>query len=163
MERIFEFGKIPYTSSNSSNRVKVKIALTYSKNDPEKPVFSAQGFIYDRCTIISSGQNLDTIARYIKNNSLFDKIYRLWNLYHLNDLHAGTPEQESALKQAVINHELNSYGANNYKESCDYLKQKNLYEISYQGKPYKYGHGWIYYPIPEHDLKSIKELFSVTI
>ena len=55
---------------------------------------------------------------------------------------------------------LKSYGANNYDESCNYLKSLGLYEVMHEGKPYKYGTGWLYEPIPADDLAKIKNLFE---
>lgn len=69
-------------------------------------------------------------------------------------MHAGTVEQEKAIKE--WENKGNKY---DYKSVCEYLKSINLYEVEYNGKPYKYGLAWLYQAIPEKDLKEIKELF----
>ena len=105
------------------------------------------------------GQCLDSIAKYVENDT-FKLIYKMWEKYHLNGMHAGTHAQEEALKEAVKSGKLERYGANNYTETCDYLKSIGLYEVEYNGKPYKYGHGWLFWEIPEEDLKQIEKLLA---
>jgi len=97
------------------------------------------------------GQCLDELYPFFKNDEVFKKLYNWWKLYHLNNMHAGTLEQEQALEKVHL------LGANKYKQACEYLKSIGLYEVPYEGETYKYGHGWIYYPIPEQTLQEIKE------
>ena len=106
------------------------------------------------------GQCLDEILQAFPDNAEIKILHTLWKKYHLNDMHAGTYEQEQALEKAVNDGVLTSYGANNYKETCDYLKSIGLYEVIYNGKPYKYGTGWLTFDIPKHDLDVIKMLMA---
>lgn len=74
------------------------------------------------------------------------EVYDLWENYHLNNFHAGTKAQEDLLKEAVKNRELNTYGANNYKETCAYLESKDmLYDKDYLVSKTK---GWEYNKSP---------------
>lgn len=108
---------------------------------------------------IMAGQCLDHMAEYIKTPT-FKKLFRWWKLYHLNDMHAGTPEQEKC-----INEYLQKNGIKySYELACDILKEYGLYEVPFYGKTvgkeyngelYKYGHGWIVNDIPENDLDDI--------
>ena len=105
------------------------------------------------------GQCFDTLAKTnIATDPTFVEIYRLWKLYHLNDMHAGTPEQEKAIRQGIKDGELSDNF--DYKATVQYLKDKNLYEVPLNGKIYRYGHAWLYEPIPEEDLNKIKELLK---
>lgn len=80
-------------------------------------------------------------------------------------MHAGTPEQEEAI--AKWKAEGNEY---DYKKVCEMLKNRGLYEVPLtadligtrkaDGKPYKYGHGWVIFNIPEKDLAEIKNFFA---
>ena len=127
--------------------------------------FTASGNIWNHLhsSIYSGGQNLDEIAKYIKT-PLFQKIYTFWKKYHLNGMHAGTSEQEEAV--AKWEAEGNAY---NYTEACEMLKNRGLYEAPLtadligtrkaDGKPYRYGSGWVIENIPENDLEEIKSLF----
>lgn len=36
----------------------------------------------------------------------------------------------------------------------------NKIKVEHDGKPYKYGHGWLFEAIPEKDLQRIKELIK---
>lgn len=87
MRRIFNFGKIAYYSNRRENLVTVEVELTEKDG---KHVFTASGNIWNRLhtDIISGGQNLDEIAKTpVGHNPTFKEIYRLWKLYHLNDMH----------------------------------------------------------------------------
>lgn len=162
MKKTFSFGKIDYYGTGRKiNLVEIEINL---KDTESGPVFTASGKVWNfpHTDIVAGGQCLDDLAKFpkMKNNKTFKKILQMWEKHHLNDMHAGTQEQEKALKEATQKGVLKSYGANNYEESCNYLKSIGLYEVMHQGKPYKYGHGWIYYPIPAEDLAIIKKLFE---
>lgn len=164
MRRTFEFGKIDATGrGRKAHLVEVKVELRENKNG--FPVFSASGNVWNHMhtDIIIGGQCLDSIKRVPMNNALFQEIKALWMKYHLNDMHAGTKAQEAALRQARIKE---------YSAACEYLKKKGLYEVrltpteakynpQYAGKPYRYGHGWLYYPIPATDLAKIRRIMSM--
>lgn len=181
MKKTFNFGKIDYMDKGRKNYpVEVTIYLeekggekvfdkngNFTGNYCNKYVeFTAIGNIWDihYSDICDCGQNLDTIAKYI-NTPLFNKIYTFWKKYHLNGMHPGTPEQEEAVVKWET--EGNKY---DYTKVCEMLKNCGLYEVPLNadligtrkadGKPYKYGHGWVISNIPEEDLKEIKALFA---
>ena len=145
MEKVFDFGKIAYDGNRKINKVTIKIEL---KGD-EKPVLSICGNIWNSrgTDIVCGGQCLDDLLPYFRNNTKFTEIYRLWKLYHLNDMHAGTEVQEELLKK---------YNTYEYGKACKLLKKHNLYE----DKGYRYGSAWLYRPIPENDLKKIIEIIE---
>lgn len=177
MVKKFEFGRINYNGTGRRYPVTVRIALekrggedvftlqngvkVYTgEKTPEYYEFTASGMIGARCV----GQCLDEIAKHCKN-STFMAIYRLWQKYHLNGMHAGTPEQEKALERWK-----NAGNKYNYDGACEYLKSCGLYEVNYTGKttgrmynnePYKYGHAWIVNDIPADDLQKINNLFEM--
>jgi hypothetical protein len=149
MKKTFNF---LYGSGRKLNRVKIEVEL----RGEEKPVFSASGEIWESGKCICAGQCLNDVCKLIKSET-FKKIYHFWKLYHLNDMHAGTPEQEQAIEEALNNGILESC---DYSKACDYLKSVNLYEVMHEGKLYKYGHSWLYEEIPAEDLKAIKDLLT---
>lgn len=75
--------------------------------------------------------------------------------WHLNDMRAGTPAQEAAIKQWTDAGNRYDYGA-----ACDHLKTLGLYEVpatdeiraaalgGFDGDTYKYGHRWLREPVP---------------
>ena len=128
--------------------------------------FSARAYIWDsnRSDHLIGGQCLDTIndnCPDIKANPIWQKIYRLWKLYHLNDMHAGTVEQDEALdKWRAQSKDNTNQTVKGYDKACEYLMSIGLYEVEYNGKPYRYGSGWLKRDIPEEDLNQIKELLE---
>lgn len=95
MKKRFDFGKIDYYG-RGSRRNAVTVDIEYTEKDGKK-VFTASGMIWNstRSDCICGGQCLDTIAQYIKNPT-FKQIFRLWNLYHLNDMHPECEHQAAA-------------------------------------------------------------------
>lgn len=103
-----------------------------------------------------AGEGLNTIKSLVEQDTPygaeFAEIARLGETYHLNEMHAGTPEQEKAIKEA---------GITDYRECCEYLKNIGLYEVTLpDGSPYKYGHRWLTKEIPEADLKEIEDILK---
>lgn len=157
--RKFFIGYTDYeTPGKKVNAVGVEISLKDGK------YFSAMAWILDskRRDHLIGGQCFDSInynCPDIKANPIWQKIYRLWKLYHLNDMHAGTIEQEEALDKWASESVENTIA--DYDKSCEYLKSIGLYEVDYNGKPYRYGSAWLKRDIPEDDLNQIKELLKV--
>lgn len=76
----------------------------------------------------------------------FDNLYRIWKTYHLNDMMPGTAKQMRAIKML---HTLTTY-----EDICKFLNSENLYEDC----GYKYGHSWLFRPIPPEDIEFLKNL-----
>lgn len=159
----FTFGKVDYNRSGRKNcAVEVEISLRHNHNsfyDKDYEEFTAMGFIYNprHTDCYAGGQCLDTINKFIPKNSIFKKIYKIWKKYHLNGMHAGTPEQEQAIKE----YRERTGKAYDYTDICNYLKSIYLYEVIENGQPYKYGHGWLCREIPEEVKAEIKELLDM--
>lgn len=175
MERTIKIGKINFYDNEKRKNHNVEIILRLSLSNDN--CFSAVANVWNfpHSDILMGGQCFDTILNdfpEVKKNPVFMEIYDLWKNYHLNDLHAETKAQEDLLKEAVKNGELNTYGANNYKETCAYLESKDMlydknYLVSKKQKdgsiikaPYRYGTGWLKEEIPEQDLLRIKSLIT---
>lgn len=185
MKSIFKFGKVAYYGTRKENAVEIEVELRQRGGEPTftinrktgertptghtTPIYtelSICGSIWNRIhtDIITGGQCLDTIAQYIKNNPVFDKLYEYWKRYHLNGMHAGTPEQEAAIEAWKANG--NRY---EYKAACEELKRLGLYTVNYTGlsvsrrydnEPYTYGHGWIIQQIPGDVLTYLEHLID---
>lgn len=155
-----EFEKIDVDGCGSRiNRVTIDFSIEYKNGDKTEPVFSASGHVWNskNTDIVLGGQCLDELNEcpFLKGNKTFQKIYRFWRLYHLNDMNAGTPEQMKCINdhKAEINEEDGFY----YKE-FNLLKKYGLDVVNLNGKPYEYGTAWLYRPIPKNDLNEILEL-----
>jgi hypothetical protein len=93
-KKTLDFGKVDYNhTGRKANRVTVTLELY---EDKDGPVFSATGKIWNQrgTDILCGGQCLDTIAEYVHGPKMRE-ILRLWNTYHLNDMH---PECEHQLE-----------------------------------------------------------------
>lgn len=189
MKKTFDFGKIKYTNKKRAvNLVTVDVELrrrggettftidqktgekTITGKTPEYVELAISGAIWNarRTDCVCGGQCLDEIYKYRKQLSepeLFNEIYDLWKKYHLNGMHAGTPEQEAAIKEWEAAG--NRY---DYKVACEMLKKINLYKVNYTGasvgrmynnEPYKYGQAWLIQELPGNVLLRIEHLLSV--
>lgn len=139
------------------------VELNLKDKEDGKLVFSAVGNVKtaNRRGWTSSGQCLDTIEEHKADmlpelKPLWNTVYRLWKTYHLNDMHAGTPEQDKAVEEWKAAG--NEY---DYSKVCEYLKSIGIYEVDLNGEPYKYGHAWLYEPIPEKDLNLINAIMDI--
>lgn len=124
----------------------------YLKNNDGKLCFSCVWEV--RCE--AWGQCEDFINEYLKWDKLWDKIYQLWQDYHLNDLHAGTPKQEKLIRMGRLAWE----DLIDYDKQCAFLDEFNCLwdeniDEDWVAKPYKYGSAWLYRPIPEWELWNI--------
>ena len=154
MKKTISFGKVAYNSYRKINELTVELEL--KQNFKGQYVFSACASIWNgrKTNNLCGGQCFDILFKCLKDNKImnkqFEKIYRLWKLHHLNDLHAGTERQEKALSLANKRHV-------DFKERCDYLKSVGLlYDDGYL-----YGSSWLYREIPQDDLKTIKEIIGM--
>ena len=151
MKKIIELVKIDYKRIGKKiNMVDISIELRDKKGHK---ALSICGSIWNirHSDTICCGQCLDEINKYFKYNKTFKKIYRLWKLYHLNDMHAGTVKQETFLNENGIEN-----WANNYKEVCKILEENGLL----YDNGIKFGATWQCWEIPENDLQEIKNLIE---
>lgn len=188
MKKTFTFGKIGYERKNRVNLVQVFVELrrcggqdtftvdrktgekTTTGKTPEYVELGISGCIWDarRFDWVTGGQCLDTINEYrdqLNEPEVFDELYQLWKKYHLNGMHAGTPEQEKAVEEWKAAG--NRY---DYTAVCEMLKERGLYEVNYTGlsvgrryenEPYKYGHAWLVQELPGDVLLTVEHLLSV--
>ena len=150
MKKTLNFGKIDYNGTGRKiNLVTVEINLKETKNGP---AFSACANVWNskQTDIICGGQCLDDLVPFFQDNLVYMIIFSMWKKYHLNDMRPGTPAQEKALEEAGL-----IEFATNYTECCEYLKKIGLYNDN----GINFGETWVYWPIPENDLETIKSLF----
>lgn len=133
------------------------IATVELKFDESKNTFSACAY-----SAHWGGQCFDSLLEEMKEQKVsisptFQKIYDLWERWHLNDMRAGSPKQEAFIKANIPE------GARGYENVCKKLKESNLLEDEsyiYNGKPYKYGTAWLKEEIPAEVVAEIKALMT---
>lgn len=161
--RVLEFGKIDYHNiGRKINAVSVNFGLKVMSDGTYR--FSVCGDIWNlkRTDVIHCGQCLDAkeLDKLAKEHKSFALIRELWSKYHLNDLHAGTKEQEEALAMAYEKGALRKNS--DYDERCEYLKSIGLYEVKHKGSLYRYGSAWLFSPIPDDALEQINLILDKT-
>ena len=86
------------------------------------------------------------------------KLLGIWKLWHLNDLTAGSPNQEEYLKANPV---VYAYPETHYGKACKMLTRAGLnpdLEYIRDGKPYSYGHAWLHTDVPQDVLQWLKDL-----
>lgn len=113
------------------------------------PTMGAYGQIQDHIPLLepyrfNEGWNKDKLNELIK----------IWNRWHLNNLRAGSPDQESALRNTQITGDF-------YPQALAYLKNLGLHpdpNCLVDGKPYSYGSRWLKEELPEEVIKYLEAL-----
>lgn len=170
--------RVTYQYSPPSTRIvfKPKVALHRTRCNP---VFVEVSMHYNRrgqmilsiaadiCSKAGNGERSGQIAEVLHQRINYDKwpikakrlmmeILDLWVKYHNNDLHAGTPEQESLLREAGLR------CADDYDKAVEFLKERNMYEVQLKdGTMYKYGTAWLTEDIPAQDQQRILRLYKI--
>lgn len=127
---------------------KHQIEWALEEKRPGQLVFSASS---------QNGQNINEIAEKYPDDTMVQRIAKVWSSWHLNDMHPGTPKQEAFLRSRDIH---------DYDKAVDALKKAGLYidhlpavatANGYLVRPsYKYGSQWLYEPIPDDILAEIR-------
>ena len=151
MKRTIDFGVVKYDAHE--RRAKVTVELELKEDEKGRPVFSCSANVWNhiKTDYTLCGQCLDHIHL---NDPLFKTIRDLWHKHHLNDMHAGTPEQTKFLKEHEEEHHWD------YDECKIALFNEGLLVVMWEGQPYQYGTGWLYWPIPDDDLELIKRIIE---
>jgi len=166
----------------------LELKEVYTDNDKTKLAgweFAASGGLYDsrQRDYVSCGQIIEELVETFPEHIQLAAIAIAWRKYHLNALNAGLPIQTLA-----VNNRFPARGSQryDYDTACAYLKDQNLYEVAipdgtiftttvrgpyregqkpsedfllFQKGIYRYGCGWVFYPIPEEDLVLIRSWF----
>ncbi len=187
MKRTFHLGRIAYSGHKKVNPVDVTVELerkggeeifTIDRKTGEKTITGQTPRYYELSIcgnvwngnhrhILAGGQCLDTIAQYraeLNDPAFFNELYALWKKYHLNGMHAGTPEQETAVEEWKAAG--NQY---DYTAACEMLKARGLYQVNYTGlsvgrryenEPYRYGQAWLIQELPDEVLSRVRYLLN---
>ena len=123
---------------------RIQWELSQSK---EGPCFSASGGIGNPINPHTVGQCLEEIKERHPQNLPLSQIYKVWKRYHLNDMKAGTPDQEAAIESRKQTKRYDFSAACNHLESIGLLDDGG----------YKYGSKWLYSPIPQIILDKINQ------
>jgi hypothetical protein len=90
------------------------------------------------------------------DKSLEKEFRAVWDRWHLNDMRAGTKEQEEMIRVMIKAGALKENCT--YDERCKALDTACMYEVEHNGQKYKYGHAWLFEDVPEDVLQFLLEL-----
>ena len=152
----FTIGKLSRNGDKRAPRnCEARLTITL-KDTPNGPEFSATGEVWNhlKTDIVMCGQCVAEIAKHFSRDPIAQTIKRLHAAHHLNDMNAGTPAQNEALRECT---------SRDYAERCDFLAARGLNPDPNgpDGKPYRYGSAWLYAPIPADDLATINDLLDM--
>lgn len=141
----FNFGKVDYNNvGRKTHAVELEVTL---KIKGKKRVFTASSNVWNtaKTDIAQGGQCIDSVwdefSSQLKNPALYKRIMKLWERWHLNDLHAECVHQRLKGKKFV-----NSLEVGDECKTCGY----------------GYGEAWNYEAIAKKDLQAICELLELS-
>lgn len=83
---------------------------------------------------------------------MLEEFNAIWDRWHLNDMNAGTPEQEAFVRTKKKEYKYE------YTAFCQLLKDAGIYTVEWEGEPYNYGSKWIFEAVPEHVIEFLSTL-----
>lgn len=119
----------------------------------------------------SGGQIVDQIK---PANQPQKDLIEIWQMWHLNDMHAGTPEQENALNSEEFEIFCKRFEAegraqkeevnldfSHYTMARQYLNSKGLYIVDYNGERYAYGSAWLTRELPGNIIERLENICAL--
>jgi hypothetical protein len=128
-------GKCDY---NGDGRRNCAAYITWELRDGR---FSMQTEIWqpDRKDCLCCGQCVDTVAALFPDDAKAQRMFAIWQRWHLNDMRAGSPVQEEWLRQNPIPESECAYPKSHYDVASAKLAAAGL---NPDADGYKYGHAW---------------------
>jgi hypothetical protein len=141
----YVLGKCDYNGSGKRN---CKAAITW---ELESGRFSMQAEIWNprETDIYCGGQCVDTIAAMFPHDKKAQRMVEVWKRWHLNGMKAGTPAQESYLREHPVNA---VYPESHYDKASEALQAAGLNPDN----GYKYGAAWLREDLPPEVIAEIK-------
>ena len=152
------FTKIFNPCKISRGRVNRNVYVTVSYEDGRLSLSGVAGpRVGGGC--VMAGQIQEALSEGIPNKGWdidsVNCLQYIWKRWHLNDMRAGSPKQEEYLR------ELERRGESlDYAKACEALKDAGIYEDEdciHEGRPYRYGSGWLKEEIPAWVLDWLKK------
>ncbi len=84
------------------------------------------------------------------------ELYAVWTRWHLNDMTAGSPDQEAFLRENPI-----KGNVDHYDRACAALEDAGINpdpNYMHEGAPYKYGHAWLREELPDNVITFLESL-----
>lgn len=164
-EHKYILGKCDY---NNSGRKNCEAVFTY---DLKNGKFSLCAEIWNprKTDIYCGGQCVEEVLKYFPHDKRAHAMARVWRLYHLNDMIAGSPAQEAHLAANKAEYEIaRTNGVDHYEwaqatlEAAGLQPDKNFMYGGQPGEhiatraPYSYGTAWLEHDIPPEVIAEIE-------
>jgi hypothetical protein len=81
------------------------------------------------------------------------ELVKIWERWHLNDMRAGTPSQESYLREHPVSF---TYPESHYKKALEALEAAGLQPDLLDGEPYSYGSAWLHEDLPAKVVETVE-------
>lgn len=132
---------ITFKRDDKEMRVKVKY-------DGKRLSLSADYYEDGRWT--AGGQNSETLRQEFIDLPNAERLRKIWERWHLNDMRAGDEAQEDYLRKLKYHGwEYKSYG-----RACGVLDAAGL--LTHNG--YRYGTAWNFEPVPAHIIDELEDM-----
>lgn len=144
--KTFTLGKMDLNGTGKKlNRAEIEMTF-----DPVHITLSISAGVWNRTgtDYLMGGQCVDEVAGFFPENPTAQRLLKLWQRWHLNNLKAGSPAQEAWLQANPVSY---AYPKSHYEAACEALAAAGLNpDPSYlvDGKPYAYGTRWLKEEIP---------------
>lgn len=136
IKKVIDFGKVDYLNNGRKDcPVTVEVDLVDGRLSITGNVWNAR-----KTDCYLGGQCREELVKLLRGNSLFQEISAVWDKWHLNDMHAGTPKQEEVLAA----HKAEWDGKDHYDWACEMLEVEGL--LVDDG--HKYGSKWLKQELP---------------
>lgn len=169
---VINLGKIDYEGRGKVNLTTIEVEL-FDGN------LSLVGNIWNNKTgshrdIVIGGQIQDELRSLFSDNEKVQHICDVWDRWHLNDMKAGTPEQEELVRsQQQYFRRQRYYDAagceqiftgttyDHYGWACELLRAHGLYCVQLNGEDYYYGHRWLKEELPISIIEEVQGGFDL--
>jgi hypothetical protein len=146
IKKTIQLGKVDYNGTGRKNyAVDIEVELD------EAGELHMSGNIWNttRSDIVQAGQCQDTIAKFFPQDKKVQRMIEVWNEYHLNHMHAGTPAQEKLIEEHQDSFE--HYPKSHYEQARALLEEHDLLVDN----GYKYGSAWLKQELPAEIVEEV--------
>lgn len=169
MENKIEFGKVNLQKfwGNPSGKKECPLEINIKLDQIGFGIlFTAYATVYNagKEQILLTGDYIHELAELpeLMKNETYKVLCGITKKYQGVMIHAGTPEQEVCLKQALANNKIPPLLHQHYGEQCKYLTSINMMTVPLpDGALYRYGHGYTTESILDSDLELIQMLTTI--
>lgn len=131
--------------TNGEKSVDLDVRLENGRLSISGVAYTGKKLLKSERNLISAGQCIDSVKDIIPG-----VLAEIWERWHLNDMRAGTPAQEEALREVKDSFDRLNW----YDNACAYLENKGLLVDN----GYRYGSKWLTEELPADVIEYVQSL-----